>query len=44
MTDKDVLPEKEFVEKAAALPRFEYFLLGKELKAQTSVGEKRYQG
>ena len=43
LTDKDVLPEKSLPEKAAALKRFEYSLLGKELKKQTSVAEKQYQ-
>ena len=36
----DVLPETDLLEKAAAFKRFEYSLLGKELKAQTSVAEK----
>ena len=31
------LPEKELLEKAVALKRFEYSLLGKELKKQTRV-------
>ena len=43
MTGKDVLPEKDLLEKAAALKRFEYLLLGKELKKQTTVAEKQYQ-
>ena len=38
LTGKDVLPDK-----AAALKRFEYLPLGKELKAQTNVAEKQYQ-
>ena len=42
MTDKNVLPEKDLQEKAAALKRFEYSPLGKELKAQTNVVEKQY--
>ena len=42
MTGKDVLPEKEN-EKAAALKRFEFPLLGKELKAETSAAEKQFQ-
>ena len=41
---KDVLPEIDLLEKAAALKRFEYSLLGSELKKQTSVAEKQYQG
>ena len=43
MTGLDVLPEKELFEKAAAIKRFEYSPLGKELKKQTSVAEKQYQ-
>ena len=43
LTDKDVLPKKELLEKAAALKRFEYSPLGKDLKKQTSVAEKLYQ-
>ena len=31
------------LEKAAAIKRFEYSLLGKELKKQTGVAEKEYQ-
>ena len=40
LTGKDFLPKKDFLEKAAALKSFEYSLLGKELKAQTSAAEK----
>ena len=32
LTSKDVLPEKELLEKAATIKRFEYSLLSKELK------------
>ena len=42
-TSKDVLPEKDLLEKAAALKRFEYSPLGKELKAQTDIAKKQYQ-
>ena len=42
MTEKDVLPRKDLLEKAAAVRKFEYFPLGKELKKQTSVAEKQY--
>ena len=42
LTDKDVLLEKELLEEAAAIKRFEYFSLGKELKKQTSVTENQY--
>ena len=31
------------LEKAAILKRFEYFLLGEELKAQTSIAKDRYK-
>ena len=31
------------LEKAAAIKRFQYSLLGKEVKKQTSVAEKQYQ-
>ena len=44
MTGKDVLAEKELLEKAATLKRFEYSLLGKELKVQTDIAKKQYQG
>ena len=43
LTDKDVLPEKDLLEKAVALKGFEYSLLGKEVKKQTSVAEKQYK-
>ena len=43
MTGKDVLPQKDLLEKAAAIKRFEFSLLGKGLKMQTSVTEKQYQ-
>ena len=43
MTGKDVLPEKYLLEKSAELTRFKYFLLGKELKAQTDIAKKQYQ-
>ena len=43
LTGKDVLPEKELLEKAAIMKRLEYLLLGKELKAQTNAAEKQYQ-
>ena len=42
-TDKDVLPEKDLLEKAGAIKRFKYFPFGKELKRQTSLTEKQYQ-
>ena len=43
LTGKDVLPEKELLEKAATVKRLEYLLLGKELKAQTNATEKQDQ-
>ena len=43
MTGKDVLSEKDLLEKAAAMKRFEYSSLGKELKKETSATEKQYQ-
>ena len=42
LTGRDVLPEKD-LGKAAALKRFEYSPLGKELKKETSVAEKHFQ-
>ena len=39
LTDKDVLAEKDLLEKAAALKRFEYSPIGKELNAQTDVAK-----
>ena len=41
LTGKDILLEKDLLEKAAAIKRFEYSSLGKELKKQSSVSEKR---
>ena len=44
MTGKDVLPEKDLIEEiTATMKRFEYSLLGKELKAQTDIAKKQYQ-
>ena len=43
MTDRDVLPEKEFLEKAATMERCEYLPLGKELKAHIDIAKKQYQ-
>ena len=43
MTGKDVLPEKDLLEKAATMKRFEYSSCVKELKKQISVAEKQYQ-
>ena len=43
LNNKDVLPEKDLLEKATALKRFECSPLGTESKAQTSVVEKHDQ-
>ena len=44
LIDKDVSPEKDFIEKAATIKIFEYSLLGKELKAHTDIAKKeQYQ-
>ena len=40
LTGKDVLPEKDLLEKAAGLKRFEYSPLDKELRAQTDIAKK----
>ena len=44
MTGKDLSPEKDLLEKAVAIKRFEYLLLGIELKKQISAAENQYQG
>ena len=43
LTDKDILPGKDLLEKAATIKKFEYSLLDKELKKETSISEKQYQ-
>ena len=43
LTSKHVLPEKDLLEKAATMKRFEYSALGKELKAQTGIAKEQYQ-
>ena len=43
LTGKDVLPEKDLLEKAATMKRFEYSPLGKKLKAQPDISKKQYQ-
>ena len=43
LTDKDVLLEKDLLEKAATIKRFECFPLARELKAQTDIVNKQYQ-
>ena len=44
MNGKDVLPEKYLLEKAARTERFEYLPLGYDLKRQTDITAKQYQG
>ena len=41
LTGKDGLPEKDLPEKAAALKRFKYSTLGKELKTQRTTAVKK---
>ena len=43
LTGKDVSPEKEFLEKATTIKRFEYSPLDKELKEQIDIAKKEYQ-
>ena len=43
MTSKDLLTEKDLPEKTAAMARFEYSPLGKELKAQIDIAKKQHQ-
>ena len=43
LTDKDVLPQKELLEKAATMKSFEYSPLAKILKARTDIAKKQYQ-
>ena len=39
LTGKDVLPEKDLLEKAVTIKRFEYLPLGSELKTQTDIAK-----
>ena len=43
LTGKDVLPEKDFLEKAAIMKIFKYLPLDKELKSQTDIVKKQRQ-
>ena len=43
LTGKDALPEKDLLEKAAALKRFEDSPFGKEFNAQTYIAKKQYK-
>ena len=42
MTSKDVLPEKDVLEKATTIKSFEYSPLGRGLKKETDTAEKQY--
>ena len=44
MRGKYVLLETGLLEKALTIKRFEYSLLGIELKKQTDIAKERYQG
>ena len=41
LTSKDVLPEKDLLEKTSASKRLEYLPLGKELKAQINIAKNK---
>ena len=41
LTGKDFVPEKDLLEKAATMKRFEYSSLGKKLKAQNDIAKKQ---
>ena len=43
LTNEDILLEKELLEKAAPIKRFEYSTLGSELKKQVNIAGKQYQ-
>ena len=43
MTGKDASPEKDLLEKAATIKRFEYSSVGKELKVQTDITKKKHK-
>ena len=43
LSSKDVLSEKDLLEKAATIKRLEYSPLGKELSAQADMAKKQYQ-
>ena len=43
LTGKDILPEKDLLEKAATLKRFEYSQSSKEIKTQTDIAKEHYQ-
>ena len=43
LTGKDVLLEKEMLQKAVTIKSFEYVELDTELKKQTDIAKKQYQ-
>ena len=43
LTGKDVLLEKEMLQKAVTIKSFEYVALDKEKKKQTDIAKKQYQ-
>ena len=43
LAGKDILRGKDLLEKAATMKRFEYSLLGKELKVQINIAKKQHQ-
>ena len=43
LTGKDVLLEKEMLQKAVTIKSFEYVALDTELKKQTEIAKKQYQ-
>ena len=43
LTGKEVLQEKDLLEKAATIKRFEHLPFGKELIARTDIAKKQYQ-
>ena len=43
LTGKYILQEKDLLEEAAKIKRFEYSSVGNELKKQTDIAEKQYK-
>ena len=41
MTGKDVLPEKDLLEKVATKKRYEYLSLGKQLKSEAVIAKMK---
>ena len=44
LTDEEFLSEKGLLEKAVAIKRLEYSLLGSKLKKKTDIAKSQYQG